>query len=121
MLAGLVSQIHRVVGEEDAERERYREKYAAEPIFQSDQHGDAARKSAMERWKSSGREDMSGIDTLISDDIYDDLRELDDASDDDHDKDRVHMEPFGNECTECVDCVLYHIQYHMLDKSIRMY
>ena len=65
----------------------------------------------MKRWESAGSEYMSYIKTFISDQIYDHLYYLNYASDDDYDKNRVHVKPVGKELVESVDCVLYHEKY----------
>ncbi len=73
----------------------------------------------MERRESSGCENMSGIDTFVPYDIDDDLRSLDDASNDDHDKNRVHMEPLHEEDPDGIDSVLDH-NISLEDKSYLM-
>lgn len=108
VLPCLVSEIHGIIGEEDAECKRCSEHDAAETVLQSHQHGDAARQSAMEWWEAAWSEDMSDIETLISDQIYDHFQYLDDASYDDNDENRVHMEPVSKEISETGDDELYH-------------
>lgn len=91
VLSGFVSQVHSIICEEHAERERSSEEYAIESVLEPYQHGDAARQSAMERREPSRCEDMSCIYAFVSYDIDDHLSELDDASHDDHQKYRIHM------------------------------
>ncbi len=48
-------------------------------------------------WREPPRsEDMSGVNTFVSNDIYDNFYELYNTSNNDHDKDRIHLESFGN-------------------------
>lgn len=51
---------------------------------------------------------MSGIDAFVSNNIYDDFGNLDNTSHDDYDKNRVHLEPVGEQRFETLDCVLDH-------------
>ncbi len=64
------------------------------------------------KWReTSWSEDMPYIKTLISYQIYDHFHYLDDATDDDNDKNRLHVEPLGKKVSERVDYVLHHEKY----------
>ncbi len=91
MLSGFISQVHRIIGKKYAECKCYSKKDTIEAILQSYEHRHATCKSAMKRRESSGSEYVSGIDAFVSDDIYDNLGKLDNTSDDDHEKNRIHM------------------------------
>lgn len=95
VLSCLISEVHSIVREEYAERERYRKKRASETVLEPNQHSDATRQSTM-KWRESSRcKNMTGIDAFVSDNIDNNLCELDDAADDDHEKYGIHMEPFS--------------------------
>lgn len=118
MLSCLISQVHGIVSKEHAERKCDRKKHTIETILQPYQHSDATRQAAMERGESSRSKDMSGINAFVSDDINNDFCHLDDTTDDDYQKDGIHMKSLSYKTCKACDCVLYHQKYWLKVKLV---
>lgn len=118
MLSGFVSEIHSIVGKQHTKRKCHSKQYASKSILKSNQHSHTTRKSAMKRRETAGSENMPGINTLVSDDIDDNLGKLDDTSDDYYKKNRFHLESLREILSNCANRVVYHQKYAKIKFSL---
>ena len=65
----------------------------------------------MEGGKSARSENMSGINALVSDNVDNNFGELNDASDNDYEKNRIHVESTMDKILGACYCVCYHQKY----------